>query len=644
MRAALSIESTGQLAQLEERLGDALRIKAAFEARLAQALSKAAELDKQLASAREAKALLEVELDAQQKESALLVSNLEGKLAREERGANELRNTLEAALAREQDLSATLADEKAARSADRALWSGKYEAQAKELAAERASAHSAADESRSEVARLSLDLAKAVNSARVQVERAKSEFADNAAEVAALHADELSALARQLSSEREKGKALDAERNLTEERICALTVEHERILAEARSLSSSTERSLRASISSLERDRAIYVSDSESRSSLLESRLAQAQAAISALESQKAQGLAFLSSLQAALSAREADLQAVLEDGERRDAEAEAQLMYARGESEAASAQLSLLEARVAEARRDADASRAKTAHLERDLALYRAQGSTEGGVDGTGVGSASTQLTLLKDDLERLSADRERVGQQLEAALTHLQNLGVPVPPCILDGFVPEPAADGEFEEGADSSLNGFDGGARRVLQSAAAHSRQPQLICNNYPGGAALAVQVAAARNELAARDASIARLAAIAAEANIARLDSELRAQRLADEAATFEGRATRAALQLQRLARALETAGVRVVNAETGVAVLGEGGEVDLDGTLALLNLSGACDGEDGVEAGVAEDEFLPASAVLAASGGPRVSAVFAPAPARAASKAAPGGKA
>lgn len=678
-----SVETTQQIAKLENDISDLRRIKAAFEMRLSSALGKVSECERviKLGETREA-----------EKDEKIL--KLERELNSAMASLVETKSRLESSIAAERDVCITLEEERSSRTAEKALASRRHAALSSELSTAHADHCIAIDE----------------------VKRDADSRAQHASSA--------------LETLRSQLKAVSDDAVLREE-----------------ALKMSFERSTKNEVEALKRMHTIELLDVQARCKEFEDTIATLTASVSSLEVQKEKGLAYVSNLQAALRARDIDIQSLRDEAENELEVMDGQITAAKADAEAALSRLTLIESRLVEARREADMYRSKSERQARHVSELEQQQRNGGGGGGSVSGSSlmmtgdnlllpphaslesvDAYLKVLSVDIDSLRDEREKVGSLLESLVHFIgTRTGLALPKIILDEFEKDGLFRGGEEEEkeeeeeeeevetltltsdvvvvASSSSSSTGGGAQRVKIDAGENeedeaslqdkrrtrksskssktstrdefavssqkSMKMKTIRMKQRGGVdgdreskydeddeeddenTLSVnegaqvvsqsllRLAEMRNVIASKEISLATLKRREAESSFSRISLEMQCSKLADTVTDLEAKLTRASLLHQRLMKALSDADIHVLGSDTSFNIVqdddergGEEEEMMLENNnvenrqaFKLRNKMASSSSSASITSTIhdIDDEFVPASSVF--------STVYAPAPRR-----------
>ena len=681
-----SVETTQQIAKLENDISDLRRIKAAFEMRLSSALGRVSECERviKLGETREA-----------EKDEKIL--KLERELNSAMASLAETKSRLESSIAAERDVCITLEEERSSRTAEKALAGRRHAALSSELSTAHADHCIAIDE----------------------VKRDADSRAQHASSA--------------LETLRSQLKAVSDDAVLREE-----------------ALKMSFERSTKNEVEALKRMHTIELLDVQARCKEFEDTIATLTASVSSLEVQKEKGLAYVSNLQAALRARDIDIQSLRDEAENELEVMDGQITAAKADAEAALSRLTLIESRLVEARREADMYRSKSERQARHVSELEQQQRNGGGGGGSVSGSSvmmtgdnlllpphaslesvDAYLKVLSAEIDSLRDEREKVGSLLESLVHFIgTRTGLALPKIILDEFEKDGLFRGGEEEEeeekeeeeeeeevetltltsdvvvvASSSSSSTGGGAQRVKIDAgeseedeaslqdkrrtrktskssktstrdefavsSQKSMKMKTIRMKQRGGVdgdreskydeddeeddenTLSVnegaqvvsqsllRLAEMRNVIASKEISLATLKRREAESSFSRISLEMQCSKLADTVTDLEAKLTRASLLHQRLMKALSDADIHVLGSDTSFNIVqdddergGEEEEVMLENNnvenrqaFKLRNKMASSSSSASITSTIhdIDDEFVPASSVF--------STVYAPAPRR-----------
>ena len=616
-----SVETTQQIAKLENDISDLRRIKAAFEMRLSSALGKVSECERviKLGETREA-------------EKDEKIVKLERELNSAMASLVETKSRLEASIAAERDVCITLEEERSSRTAEKALAGRRHAALSSELSTAHADHCIAIDE-------LKRDADSRAQHASSALETLRSQL-----------------------------KAVSDDALLREE-----------------ALKMSFERSTKNEVEALKRMHTIELLDVQARCKEFEDTIATLTASVSSLEVQKEKGLAYVSNLQAALRARDIDIQSLRDEAENELEVMDGQITAAKADAEAALSRLTLIESRLVEARREADMYRSKSERQARHVSELEQQQRNGGGGGGGGVSGSSVMMTgdsllllphaslesvdaylkVLSAEIDSLRDEREKVGSLLESLVHFIgTRKGLALPKIILDefekdGLFGEEGGEEEEEEEeekeeeeeeeevetltltsdvvvvASSSSSSTGGGAQRVKIDASENeedeaslqdkrrtrksskssktsmrdkftvssqkSMKMKTIKMKQRGvdgdreskydeydeeddentlsvneGAQVVSQsllrLAEMRNVIASKEISLATLKRREAESSFSRISLEMQCSKLADTVSDLEAKLTRASLLHQRLMKALSDADIHVLGSDTSFNIV------------------------------------------------------------------------
>lgn len=676
-----SVETTQQIAKLENDISDLRRIKAAFEMRLSSALGKVSECERviKLGETREA-------------EKDEKIVKLERELNSAMASLAETKSRLESSIAAERDVCITLEEERSSRTAEKALAGRRHAALSSELSTAHADHCIAIDE-------LKRDADSRAQHASSALETLRSQL-----------------------------KAVSDDALLREE-----------------ALKMSFERSTKNEVEALKRMHTIELLDVQARCKEFEDTIATLTASVSSLEVQKEKGLAYVSNLQAALRARDIDIQSLRDEAENELEVMDGQITAAKADAEAALSRLTLIESRLVEARREADMYRSKSERQARHVIELEQQQRNGGGGGGGGVSGSSVMMTgdnlllpphaslesvdaylkLLSVEIDSLRDEREKVGSLLESLVHFIgTRTGLALPKIILDEFEKDGLFRGGGEEEEEkeeeeeeekvetltltsdvvvaSSSSSTGGGAQRVKIDASENeedkaslqdkrrtrksskssktSMRDKFTVSSQKGvkmktilmkqrggvdgdreskydddeeddentlsvneGAQVVSQsllrLAEMRNVIASKEISLATLKRREAESSFSRISLEMQCSKLADTVSDLEAKLTRASLLHQRLMKALSDADIHVLGSDTSFNIVQDderGGEeedvmlednnVENRQAFKLRNkMASSSSSSASITSTDIDDEFVPASSVF--------STVYAPAPRR-----------